>query len=547
VGLILSGHLSDNDAIQIALRYHEATKHSELSVRISSHRLDFANKPTPFKIYRSDLASIPLPREFPHPKTNALDTIASGSSVAAGKNIDLKTVAELLFFCAGLTRKMRIGGEVYYMRAASATGALYPIELYLVCKDLPGLKAGVYHFAPADFALAQLSSGDYSCELSSIVGDNADILSAPLTVVLTSLAWRNAWKYEARSYRHWFWDSGVIAANLLATCNSEKLKAYLVTGFVDSEIEKLLGLEDRKEAAVALLPVGAGSESFSPSGSLPKSGTLPPLRLDTVSFSREEHAYPLIWEMNEASSLFEKKQVRSWNEKLAEVSSQYREPKSNPHDKIVPLQLQEEIRIQDLPLSETILRRGSTRRFARKPIPFAKLSWILHSSTRGVPRSGSSMTQFNDIYLIANAVDSLSSGSYFYDHANESLQLLKLGNFRNFSSYLCLEQSLFGDASAVLFTMVDLSFLFRGLGNRGYRVAQLEAGVIAGKVYLSSYSLKLGASGSTFYDDAVTEFFSPHASAKSAMIAIGVGIPDYTASPGEILVGEGPKDKSLPA
>ena len=539
-GLTLSGHLSKNNEIEIALRYHQATKHSELSIRINSHGLDFANKPTPFKIYQSDLSSIPLPREFPQPKTNTLDSIASGSS-GDGENIDLKTVAELLFFCAGLTRKLRIGGEVYYMRAASATGALYPIELYLICKDLPGLKAGVYHFGPANFALVQLRSGDYRGELSSIAGDNADIISAPLTFVFTSLAWRNAWKYEARSYRHWFWDSGVIAANILATCNSEMLRVHLVTGFVDSDIEKLLGLEDRKEAAIALVPVGARPESFSPTGSLPRSGTLPPLRVETVPLSSEEHSYPLIWEMNEASSLLQKKQVRSWNEKLAEVSSQNREPKSNPHDKIVPLQLQEETRMQGLPLSETILRRGSTRRFARRPIPFAKLSWILHSSTRGVPLSGNSMTQFNDIYLIANAVDGLSSGSYFYDHANESLELLKLGNFRNVSSYLCLEQPLFGDASAVLFTMADLPSLFRALGNRGYRVAQLEAGVVAGKVYLSSYSLKLGASGSTFYDDAVTEFFSPHASAKSAMIAIGVGIPDYKARSGEILVGEARK------
>ena len=70
---------------------------------------------------------------------------------------------------------------------------------------------------------------------------------------------------------------------------------------------------------------------------------------------------------------------------------------------------------------------------------------------------------------------------------------------------------------------------------------RLEAGVIAGNVYLSSYSLNLGASGSTFYDDAITEFFSPHASAKSAMIAIGVGIPDYKARPGKILVGKARK------
>ncbi|MDA4130708.1 MAG: SagB/ThcOx family dehydrogenase [Thaumarchaeota archaeon] len=536
----MSGRQCNNET-QIVSKYHEATKHSEFSVKISGHRLDVANKPSPFKIYQVDLATIPLPRDFPEPKAHALEALVSRSSGAPREDIDLETVAELLFFCAGLTRKMRIGGEVYYMRAASATGALYPIELYLVCRDLPGLDAGVYHFAPGDFTLTQLRSGDYIRELSSLAGDNEDILSAPLTIVFTSLAWRNAWKYEARSYRHWFWDSGVIAANLLATCNSEKLSACLVTGFVDKEIDSLLGLEVRKEATIALLPLGGGREYFPLTDNLQIGRTLSNLYLKTNPLSQEEQSYPLIWEMNEASSLSEREEVRSWTGKLAEICSRDRKSKGNSQNEIIPLQLQEDAGLQGLPLWETILRRGSTRRFARRPIPFAKLSWILHSSTRGVPLTDTSMIQSNEIYLIANAVDGLSSGSYYYDHAKESLELLKLGNFRNVSAYLCLEQPLFGDASAVLFTMVDLPFLLRALGNRGYRVAQLEAGIVAGKTYLSSYSLKLGASGSTFYDDAVTEFFSPHASANSAMIAIGVGIPDYKARPGGILVGKARK------
>jgi len=75
------------------------------------------------------------------------------------KKPDLAVLAEILYFSAGLTRKMRFGTEPYYMRAASATGALYPIELYVVSGDIPGLKAGVYHFNPYDFALVQLRKG----------------------------------------------------------------------------------------------------------------------------------------------------------------------------------------------------------------------------------------------------------------------------------------------------------------------------------------------------------------------------------------------------
>jgi hypothetical protein len=83
--------------------------------------------------------------------------------------------------------------------------------------------------------------------------------------------------------------------------------------------------------------------------------------------------------------------------------------------------------------------------------------------------------------------------------------------------------------------MADLQHVLGSFGNRGYRAAQFEAGVRAGKIYLSSYSLGMGASGSTFYDDAVTEFFSPHARNKSTMIAVGIGAPAYVARPGRIL------------
>ncbi len=138
---------------------------------------------------------------------------------------------------------MKMGSESYFMRAASATGALYPIELYAVTAGIPGLDPGVYHFNPLEFSLGKIREDDYRSVLA-VATDGASA-SSSLTIALTSVAWRNAWKYEARSYRHWFWDSGVIVANLLATCFSEDLPANIVMGFVDSQIDQLLGLQER--------------------------------------------------------------------------------------------------------------------------------------------------------------------------------------------------------------------------------------------------------------------------------------------------------------
>jgi len=143
-----------------------------------------------------------------------------------------------------------------------------------------------------------------------------------------------------------------------------------------------------------------------------------------------------------------------------------------------------------------------------------------------------------DIYFIANDVTNIQKGAYFFNRKNNSIDLLKVNVHRNMSGYLCLEQSLFSDASVVFYMMTNLKPIVDTLGNRGYRLCQFESGIIAGRIYLSAYSQGIGASGSTFYDDAVTEFFSPHAKDKDAMIAVGIGIPDYKSKPGKILAGK---------
>ncbi|TMI24545.1 SagB/ThcOx family dehydrogenase [Candidatus Bathyarchaeota archaeon] len=477
-----------------ALTYHEATKHSEVSIGASAHYLDWDNKPAQFKEYKN-LASIALPRNFPRPKENSISAIKGETKDAGAKQIDIGALSELLFFSAGLTRKMRFGKEFYYMRAASATGALYPIELYVISGRIPGLEAGVYHFNPLHFSLAKLREGDYRAALDD--AGSPDSLSAPLTLAFTSLAWRNAWKYEARSYRHWFWDSGVIAANLLATSNSAGLST--------------------KEAAVALAVVGAGPSERAPRMHMP----IPSLALEANRLSKEEVDYPIIWETNEASQLKTKSETDSWKRSLG------------PSKRAVPLTtsvfpLRESEEDLSPRLDEVILLRGSTRKFAQDPVSFDNLSTIIQASATKIPLDFLPDNEtLIDFYFIANEVQGLPPGSYFYNVNTNSVEQLKVLKNRSVSGYLCLGQQLFSDASVVFFLMTDL--------DSGLKSLEFEAGVRVGKIYLSSYAVGIGASGSTFFDDAVTEFFSPHANGKSPMIAVGVGVPAYKARSGKVL------------
>lgn len=568
-----------NEEIRYALDYHEATKHSEASLMTSRHYLDFDNKPIPFKIYL-ELPSISLPINFPTPEVNALSCISGMISQSSSDDMkgltttttsidttntittsstpdfNIENLVEILFFSAGITRELKYPYGKYYMRAASATGALYPIELYVICDDIsPDLVAGLYHFSPPDFSLTQIRKGRYKRYLAAATANNQDIANSAITIIFTSFAWRNAWKYQARSYRHWFWDSGVIAANLLATTHAMGLPTRITMGFLDDNVSQLLCLEDQREAAIAMAAIGRGrsKDTITPSQQQSEGDRISHVPIPKIrSLSkRGEINYPEIWELNRASKLTSKQEIEEWinnahrhHQLLSTTSHHSQEKGANNDDNVIviPNELEEDIQ-NSRSLKEAILWRGSSRRFARTDISFSALKTILYSSTRGVPidifREGNSLI---DIYFIANGVDGLTPGAYFYNrntsatNPGTSIEKIRgIASSRNISSYLCLGQSLFGDASVVFFLMTDLQSVLRSLGNRGYRASQFEAGIIAGKIYLAAYALVIGASGSTFFDDAVTEFFSPHASNKSTMIAVGVGTPAYKANPGKIL------------
>jgi SagB-type dehydrogenase family enzyme len=177
------------------------------------------------------------------------------------------------------------------------------------------------------------------------------------------------------------------------------------------------------------------------------------------------------------------------------------------------------------PIEQVILRRGSSRQFARTPIGLTQLSTMLDRATRGIPADFLNPfgSQLNHLYLIVHAVEGLESGAYVFHRDHRMLECLKRGSFRDEAGYLGLEQQLPADAAVDIFFLADLRPIFARFGNRGYRAVQLEAGTHGGKLYLAAYAERLGATGLTFYDDDVTRFFSPHAEGKSAIFLIAVG------------------------
>ncbi|MEK6409119.1 MAG: SagB/ThcOx family dehydrogenase [Acidobacteriota bacterium] len=510
--------MTQNRDTEAAWRYHDLTKHSYWSIRTDAHYLDWANRPSPFKIYPG-IEPIPLPRALVQTLAPAIEVVSStGVSSIGDTRLDIARLSSILFYSAGVTKhKTYPGGELYF-RAAACAGALYPTEVYVVCGDIEGLDAGVYHFNPGDFALRRLRSGDLRGVLARASGNEPGVVTAPVTLVFTSISWRSTWKYRDRAYRYHFWDNGMIAANALAIAAAHELPAKVVMGFVESEMNELIGIDGQQELALSLLALGHSEEAL-PDG--PPIDELTKIGFDVLPISESPVDYPSIREAHAASSFTSRDDVREW--RSARIDSS-------------PLAIEGEVFAlapmpdEEMPaeaLEDVIQRRGSTRRFARKPMPFADLSTIIDRATRGITtdflaRDGAHL---NEIYAIVNRVEGQPPGAYFYRRADRALELLKPGDFSKQAAYLTLGQDLGGDASVTFFFMADLKLVLDTYGNRGYRAAQMEAGIIGGKLYLASYALKRGATGLTFFDDDVTEFFSPHAAGKSCMLVVSVGVP----------------------
>lgn len=497
-----------------AREYHERTKHSPASVQADRHFLDWEIQPLPFKIYRA-LEPIPLPRDLAESPAPALPAIASPGAMRVASVPDLRALARLFHLTAGITRKhVYPGGREFAFRAAACTGALYHIDLYLVCGELPGLAAGVYHFGPHDFALHRLRPGDYRAVVVEATGSEPAAVGASAILICASTFWRNSWKYQARAYRHCFWDTGTMLANLLAVAAADGIPARLILGFVDEMINQLLGLDAEREAAVSLVAIG-----HQPQDRLAPAPSLRALSLETVPLSSREVDYPAIRAAHAASSLATAEEVQCWRQ-----SARLRELPA-PAGPVFPLRP-----LADPPattLDRAILSRGSARRFARVALPFEQLSTLLAAAARGVPAdflAGEGRADgLTDMYVIVNAVDGLPPGAYLYHRSRAVLELLREGEFRREAGFLALWQEQGADASVNCYLLADLDSILQRFGNRGYRAAQLEAAVIGGKLYLAAYALGLGATGLTFFDDEVTRFFSPHAAGQSVMFLVAVG------------------------
>ena len=166
--------------------------------------------------------------------------------------LEASLAGPLLQDAAGIVRSQPrrdyAGGTIHW-RAYSSAGALYPIEAYVAAAD------GLFAFDVMTPALVALRSDDAK-QLIADAAAEPELADAGAVVMVTGIHARTGWKYLERGYRHIWWDAGTMLANLLALAAADGLEPRLCVGFVDGEVNEILGADGTDEYALALLALG---------------------------------------------------------------------------------------------------------------------------------------------------------------------------------------------------------------------------------------------------------------------------------------------------
>jgi SagB-type dehydrogenase family enzyme len=218
------------------LAYHEATKHHFHRYARSAGYMDWHNQPNPFRSYEGAVR-VPLVfgRQDPVLPFNDLFTPAPDQ----GKELTLASLSSFLELSLGLSAWKAVGSSRWSLRINPSSGDLHPTEGHLVVPDLLDLKSGVYHYNPLGHALERRAR--LPAELASQM--ELHFGGPGFLVALSTIFWRESWKYGERAYRYCSLDTGHALAALAFAARLQGWELICLNAAGDREIGTVLGFD----------------------------------------------------------------------------------------------------------------------------------------------------------------------------------------------------------------------------------------------------------------------------------------------------------------
>lgn len=481
----------------IAHYYHQRTKYAPEVLAAKQRDLDWQNQPFPFKEYKIGT-------------TFDLKPYLS-EEAEQDRDPDVQQWRRLsrLFLCSyGLTAKLpAMFGSFVYLRTAPSAGGLYPAEVYLISRGTSILPPGLYHYQTQTHSLLRFWDSIVWSELQIACFQHPALANTSLAIITSAVFQRSVWRYEDRAYRRIFLDTGHLLGNIELASSLTDYRAYLIGGFQDQALNRLLYLDSAEESVITVVAIA----------DLQKPQTIP-INQQTALASEITTNYPEIADGELLSYFHQTTEIEDY--KAPSVDS--RKTASSLEDKYnFPFCLKIQMNTQPIDwgqyltgLENTILKRRSTRAYTGADITLDELKALLHFTYQPQAYQNQGLDAAPDYFdlslietfIAVSGVKGLEEGCYYYAPKAQELRQIRFKNFRRELHYLCLGQELGRDAGAVLFHTADLDQAVAKYGDRVYRYLHIDAGHLGQRLNLAAIHLNLGVSGiGGFFDDQVNE------------------------------------------
>lgn len=236
------------DPITLVIQYHEASKHHFHRYARSPGYMDWANQPDPFRRYAgAPLILLPFAESDDSPPYESIYSRAA----CEVRPLSLKTIGIFLEHSLAISAWKEYGGSRWALRCNPSSGNLHPTEGYIIAGPIAGEwdEPGVFHYAPAEHGLERRACFALDLWQTTAGGFPPDTFF----VGLSSIAWREAWKYGERAYRYCQLDTGHAIAALRLAAAALGWRVCCLEGLSDSAVAALLGLDRISDAKGAEL------------------------------------------------------------------------------------------------------------------------------------------------------------------------------------------------------------------------------------------------------------------------------------------------------
>ncbi|WML40856.1 SagB family peptide dehydrogenase [Neobacillus sp. OS1-2] len=492
-------------------------------------QVDWEDAPLPFKLYR-DLPEIPLSADVPL-------TLAKGK---VQTELGLKELGHFLWYVYGISQyahtaliedNKKTADMSYaqlFRRFVPSGGALYPNELYVYVK-LKDAPVGIYHYDAAHHRLLLLREGNYDSYLSRSLGNSYDLSESFCTVFVTTFFWKNFYKYNNFSYRLQGLDAGVLIGQALEVANAMGVSPQVCYQFLDKSINHLLGLSDQDESVYAVIPLSVNPNIYRADNQYTKlegvSATelcreVPLLEPFSDNRSKRVIDYPSIRKLNGASMFETTESIVKIKKESNVKHSLDSEIIFLPFAEHFSYDLASIFRERHSPDLDFII--GSVSLLQLSVLLKETFSFSYHSDLDDRQGGIENRVSLNGCFY---NVEGVPNGAYAYDKSAHALRRIARGDFREYlQNGLTMPNVNLFQVPLVLHVIGDREHLKKELGYRGYRIQQMEAGILLQRLLLVSCALGMGGHPLLGFDvNPCDELYGIDSKEKTSLIQIPVG------------------------